>query len=47
MLAQMFDMGTYGVYIWSAYGFSVAVLLFNVYRVIRRYKKVIKNETAS
>jgi heme exporter protein D len=30
-LADMFDMGDYGVYVWSCYGLTLAVLVLNVW----------------
>ena len=38
-LLEFFSMSGYGEYVWSAYGFALAVLVINVVCAVRRLRK--------
>ena len=41
-LARFFDMGGYAVYVWSAYGLVVAVLVVNVAGPLLRQRRLLR-----
>lgn len=44
-LGAFFHMGGYAVYVWTAYGLALAVLLVNLFAAARRKKQVLRNVT--
>jgi heme exporter protein D len=40
--SEFISMGGYGVYVWSAYGFTIVVLVINVIIPIRRRSTVLR-----
>lgn len=40
-LRAFFEMGGYALYVWSAYGLALAVLLLNIFFTLRRKKQVL------
>ena len=40
--SEFISMGGYGVYVWSAYGFAIVILVINVIIPIRRRNVVLK-----
>ncbi len=41
-LSDFWAMGGYGVYVWSAYGVSAIVLLFNVWSARGRERRILR-----
>jgi len=41
-LQQFFHMGGYGFYVWSAYGFALFIIVFNVIKAKRAQQKILK-----
>ena len=41
-LARFFDMGGYAVYVWSAYGLVIAVLVANVAGPLLRQRRLLR-----
>ncbi len=39
---EFFDMGKYGFYVWSSFGLTAAVLLFNEWRATRYQAEVMR-----
>ena len=42
--AEFLAMGNHGVYVWSAYGISLAILLLNVVLPLMTRQRYLKNE---
>ena len=42
-LARFFDMGGYAVYVWSAYGLVLAVLVVNVAGPLLRQRRLLRH----
>ena len=42
-LARFFDMGGYAVYVWSAYGLVMAVLVANVVEPLVRQRRLLRH----
>lgn len=46
-LQHFFEMGGYGIYVWSAYGITFAVLLMNIIVPYMRHRQLLCQPTPS